>query len=154
MAVKILVVDDEENILTLIRHALEKDGYLICTESDPVQAAQMNLVRYDLILLDVMMPGMDGFTFCEKIRERVDCPILFLTAKTAEKDIILGLGLGGDDYITKPFGIEELRARVQAHLRRDRREKKYIMSIDGAEFRLQAKQVFYKGKELALTKGE
>lgn len=154
MAAKILVVDDERNILSLIKHALEKDGYLVCTESDPVKAEQSNLTEYDLILLDIMMPGMDGFDLCQKIRDRVDCPILFLTAKTAEKDMILGLGFGGDDYITKPFGIGELRARVQAHLRRERREKKHMIFIGDVEFRLQAKRVFYKGEELSFTRGE
>ena len=154
MAVKILAVDDEKNILKLIKTALEKDGYLVYTESDPEKAVQESFAEYDLILLDVMMPGMDGFTFCERIRGQADCPILFLTAKTAEEDVIRGLGLGGDDYITKPFGIGELRARVRAHVRRERRERKYVVSIDGVQFLLQAKQVFYDGKELAFTRGE
>ena len=75
--------------------------------------------RYDLILLDIMMPDMDGFELCDQIRSLVDCPIIFLTAKTQESDIVRGLGIGGDDYITKPFGTNELLARVNAHLRRD-----------------------------------
>lgn len=154
MAVKILAVDDEKSILKLIKTALEKDGYLVHAEPDPEKAVWENFAEYDLILLDVMMPEMDGFTFCEKIREQADCPILFLTAKTAEEDMIRGLGLGGDDYITKPFGIGELRARVRAHLRRERRERKYIASIDGVQFQLQAKKVFYEGEELSFTKGE
>ena len=74
----------------------------------------MELSRYDLILLDVMMPGIDGFTLCREIRETVDCPIVFLTAKTLEEDLMAGLGSGADDYICKPFGLGELRARVQA----------------------------------------
>lgn len=73
---------------------------------------QMELSRYDLILLDVMMPGIDGFTLCREIRETVDCPIVFLTAKTLEEDLMAGLGSGADDYICKPFGLGELRARV------------------------------------------
>lgn len=154
MAVKILAVDDEKSILKLIKTALEKDGYLVHAEPDPERAVRENFAEYDLILLDVMMPEMDGFTFCERIREQADCPILFLTAKMAEEDMIRGLGLGGDDYITKPFGIGELRARVQAHLRRERRERKYIASIDGVQFQLQAKKVFYEGEELSFTKGE
>lgn len=80
---------------------------------------------YDIILLDVMMPGVDGFEYCKKIRNIVDCPILFLTAKTLEEDILYGLGIGADDYITKPFRIAELRARVNAHLRREQRERPF-----------------------------
>ena len=75
------------------------------------------LHRYDLILLDIMMPGMDGFELCKRIRALVDCPILFLTAKTEEKSLVNGLSLGADDYISKPFGVMELRARIHAHLR-------------------------------------
>lgn len=93
------------------------------TVEDPEKLEMDHLNRYQLILLDVMMPGIDGFTLCEKIRDKVDCPILFVTAKSEEKDLMVGLGVGGDDYIIKPFGIGELRARVAAHLRRELREK-------------------------------
>ena len=95
---------------------------------------QMELSRYDLILLDVMMPGIDGFTLCREIRETVDCPIVFLTAKTLEEDLMAGLGSGADDYICKPFGLGELRARVQAHLRRELREKKQVFAVSGLHF--------------------
>ena len=81
------------------------------------------LHRYDLILLDIMMPGIDGFELCKKIRTLVDCPILFLTAKTEENSLVNGLSLGADDYISKPFGVMELRARIHAHLRREHREQ-------------------------------
>ncbi len=108
--IKILAVDDEERILKLIRNALEKEGYEVDAVSDPLRIKKMRLQDYKLILLDVMMPGMDGFTLCEEIRDLADCPILFLTAKTEEKDIMRGLGIGGDDYITKPFGLQELIA--------------------------------------------
>ena len=100
------------------------------------------------------MPGMDGFSLCWKIRDRVDCPILFLTAKTAEKDLMEGLGIGGDDYITKPFGIGELRARVSAHLRREHREKRHMIHIGEVQFSLQEKRVFRQDTEVSLTKGE
>ena len=73
-----------------------------------------------------MMPGIDGYSVCRKIRNIVDCPIIFLTAKTMEEDIVTGLSIGGDDYISKPFGINELRARVNAHLRREHREKQNV----------------------------
>ena len=96
----LLVVDDEVSILELIKNSLGKDGYLItvCQNADDVDIKKLHF--YDLILLDVMMPGTDGFEFCKQIRNMVDCPILFLTAKTLEEDILFGLGIGADDYIT------------------------------------------------------
>lgn len=119
MTVKVLAIDDEEGILKVIRRALEREGYEVDTLSDPLKADLSSLGNYDLILLDVMMPGMDGFELLRKIREKADCPILFLTARTGEEDVMTGLGLGADDYIRKPFGIGELRARVEAHIRRE-----------------------------------
>lgn len=123
MTGNILAVDDEEGILRIIKRALEKDGCQVDTVSDPLLLKNRFLGKYDLILLDVMMPGVDGFSLCRRIRGEVDCPILFLTARTGEEDIMTGLGLGGDDYIRKPFGIGELRSRVQAHIRRERRRR-------------------------------
>ena len=128
---KILAVDDEAKILQIIRKALEKDGHIVQTVQDAAAVRRMELSRYDLILLDVMMPEIDGFTLCREIREIVDCPILFLTAKTLEEDLMIGLGAGADDYIRKPFGLGELRARVQAHLRREVRESVVPAWISG-----------------------
>lgn len=150
----ILVIDDEEEILSLIRRALEREGYRVQTVSNPLEVGKLDLSRYQLILLDIMMPGVDGFTLCGQIREQADCPILFVTAKTAETDLMKGLGVGGDDYITKPFGIGELRARVAAHLRRENREKKYSFSVNGVQFRLQAKRMLYEEREIPLTRSE
>ena len=141
----ILVVDDEPAMLQLIRRVLEKDRHLVSLISDAQTALDMNFSKYDLILLDIMMPGLDGFEFCSQIRSYVDCPIIFLTAKIQEADIVRGLGLGADDYITKPFGTDELRARVNAHLRRDSREKKNAFSISG---------IVFQGEKLPLTKSE
>lgn len=152
--IRILAVDDEERILRLIRNALEKEGYEVTAVSDPLKIRKLRLQEYQLILLDVMMPGIDGFTLCEEIRDLADCPILFLTAKTEEKDIMRGLGIGGDDYITKPFGIGELRARVAAHLRRETREKRHMVSVDGVQFYLKEKRVRYREKEIEFTKSE
>lgn len=152
--IEILAVDDDEGILRIIDKALSKEGYAVKKVSDPLKIETMDLSRYQLILLDVMMPGMDGFTLVEKLRERVDCPILFVTAKTEEEDLMRGLGLGGDDYITKPFRLGELRARVAAHLRREKREKKHVVSVDGVEFYLQAKEIRYQGEILVMTKSE
>lgn len=96
---KILIIDDDLEICSLVKRALEKEGHQVTSQPDPIQAESMPLDLFDLILLDVMMPGKDGFTLCRDIRERVDCPILFLTAKTEECDLMQGLGNGGDDYI-------------------------------------------------------
>ena len=127
----LLVVDDEVSILELIKNSLGKDGYLItvCQNADDVDIKKLHF--YDLILLDVMMPGTDGFEFCKQIRNMVDCPILFLTAKTLEEDILFGLGIGADDYITKPFGVMELISRVKAMLRRSQKtqDKDKILKI-------------------------
>ena len=151
---RILAIDDEKDILMLIKNALAKEGYDVTLLSDPLKIGELNLNAYQLILLDVMMPGQDGFSLCRDIRDQVDCPILFLTAKVQEADIMEGLGIGGDDYITKPFGIGELRARVAAHLRREGRQKKNAVSVGDVQFLLQAKQAVYEGKALELTKSE
>lgn len=152
--IRILAVDDDREILMLMKRALEREGYEVDTVEDPNTLQTESLERYQMILLDVMMPGTDGFTLCRRIRELVDCPILFVTAKTEEKDLMYGLGIGGDDYIVKPFGIGELRARVAAHLRRENREKRHVMRMGNLVFSLQAKQLFYKEQEISLTKSE
>jgi len=152
--IKILAIDDEKGILELIRRALEREGYLVTLLDDPLSLEPEKLGQYQLILLDVMMPGMDGFEVCRRIRDKVDCPILFLTAKTEEGALVKGLGLGGDDYITKPFGIGELRARVAAHLRRENREKKHRIAVGGLEFSMQEKKMYCEGEEIPLTKSE
>ena len=112
------------------------------------------LNRYDLIILDIMMPDVDGFSYCDKIRSLVDCPILFLTAKTMEHDITFGLGLGADDYLTKPFRIAELRARVNAHLRRERRERHTALTFDRIKIDLSEKELRVDNTPVALTKSE
>lgn len=150
----ILAIDDEIAMLRLIKRVLEKDSHLVTIHADAKTMLEMDFSRYDLILLDIMMPGADGYEICSQIRNRVDCPIIFLTAKTQEADIIRGLGLGADDYITKPFGTGELRARVAAHLRRDLRERKNSFSISGVIFNLNAKEAEVETKKLPFTKSE
>lgn len=151
---RILAVDDDKGILAVIKKALEREGCLVDTVDHPEKLRQIKLNTYQLILLDVMMPGTDGFTLCSQIRDQVDCPILFVTAKTEEADLITGLGLGADDYITKPFGIGELRARVAAHLRRENREKRHRVTIGSVEFSLPSKEVYCQGQAVPLTKSE
>lgn len=152
---RLLVIDDEKAILDLVKNSLEKDGHIV-TVCESVADVTINALKnYDLILLDIMMSDVDGFMFCKKIRGIVDCPILFLTAKVMETDIIYGLGIGADDYITKPFRIGELRARVTAHLRRERREHHNTLGFEQEiKFDLSSKELFMKGKKVDLTKSE
>lgn len=117
---KILVVDDEKAIVDLISFNIKKEGYDVVTAYDGEEAiAKVEAENPDLILLDVMLPKMDGFTVCRKLREKISTPIIMITAKEEEVDKVLGLELGADDYMTKPFGIRELTARIKAHLRRN-----------------------------------
>lgn len=119
METKILVVEDEKPIADILKFNLEKEGYKVEIANDGEEAlhkASQN--NPDLILLDVMLPKIDGFQVCRKLREGLSIPILMLTAKEEEVDKVLGLEMGADDYITKPFGMRELLARVKANLRR------------------------------------
>ena len=116
---KILIVDDEKNIADIIAYNLQKEGYEIVKAYDGVAGLALAFSEDpDLILLDIMMPGLDGFEVCERIREKSQVPIIMLTARVEEADKVLGLELGADDYVTKPFGVQELLARVKANLRR------------------------------------
>ncbi len=115
----ILIVDDEQPIVDILVYNLEKEGYNTISASDGVTAVNMALEKKpDLILLDIMLPKMDGLSVCKRIKNSLNVPILMLTAKDSEIDKILGLELGADDYITKPFSVRELVARVKANLRK------------------------------------
>lgn len=151
---RILAIDDEDGILYIIKSALEKEGHEVTAVSNPLTISKEKFCHYDLILLDVMMPEIDGFTLCKGIRDLVDSPIVFLTAKTMEKDLITGLSLGGDDYITKPFGIGELRARVSAHVRREHREKQNAFFRSGLTFHLSCKEIWHEDTSISFTKSE
>lgn len=150
----ILVIDDEPDICKLIERALQKDGHNVSVRNHVLQLEASDVNRYDLLLLDVMMPEVDGFTFCRNIRQDVDCPILFLTAKTMEQDLIDGFAFGADDYIKKPFTLSELRARVSAHLRREKREHHQVLTQEEYRFDLSAKELFIDGERIPLTKSE
>lgn len=116
---KILIVDDEKPIVDILKFNLEKEGYKTIEAYDGEQAVEMALEsKPDLIILDVMLPKMDGFSVCKKIRQKLTCPIIMLTAKEEVVDKIIGLELGADDYMTKPFSIRELTARIKANLRK------------------------------------
>lgn len=150
----ILAIDDEEGILSIIKTALERENHNVDTVSNPISLSKNQYLRYDLILLDVMMPEIDGFSLCKEIRNIVDCPIIFLTAKTMEQDVVTGLSLGADDYILKPFGINELRARVTAHLRREHREKQNAFFISNLKFYMASKEVYFNDVLVPFTKSE
>jgi len=119
---KILIVDDEKEVVRMLESFFRLKGYDTITAYNGEEAMQKVSGNPDLILLDINMPGMDGTEVCLKIREYVSCPILFLTAKVEDADKIRGFSVGGDDYIVKPFSVEELGARVAAHIRRDHRQ--------------------------------
>ena len=116
---KILVVDDEASIVTMLAYNLKKEGYDVVTAEDgEVALEKFESENPDLLLLDIMMPKMDGYEVCRKIREKSNVPIIILTARADEVDKVVGLEMGADDYVTKPFGNRELIARVKANLRR------------------------------------
>lgn len=119
MSKKILIVDDEKNIVDILKFNLKKEGFSTIEAYDGEEGYEMALSQKpDLILLDIMLPKMDGFTVCRKVRQTLSTPIIMLTAKEEEVDKVLGLELGADDYMTKPFSPRELIARVKANLRR------------------------------------
>lgn len=153
---KILAVDDEQDIRNLLKECLELEGYLVYTAKDGMEAMENIRHNPDLIIMDVNMPDMDGYTVCGKIRDYVDCPILFLTARTQEQDKVSGFQAGGDDYIVKPFGMDELLARVEAHLRREERRQKqrnvYLKGSLAIDF--SGRQVLVDGEDAGLTKTE
>ena len=116
---RILLVDDEQAVLTLLSYPLAQDGYEVVRAADGIEAlARFDEAEFDLVVLDVTMPHLDGLEVCRRVRASSSVPIIMLTAKTEEIDKVLGLELGADDYITKPFSIREFRSRVKAALRR------------------------------------
>ncbi len=160
MAKKVLVVDDEKLIVKGIRFSLEQDGMEVDCAYDGEEAFRMAQENtYDMILLDVMLPKMDGFEVCQAIREFSDMPIVMLTAKGDDMDKILGLEYGADDYITKPFNILEVKARIKAIMRRTQNSKpkeKNSSVIEQGDLKLEceSRRLYIKGKEINLTAKE
>ncbi len=133
---KILIVDDEKSIVDILKFNLRKEGFTTIEAYDGEQAVELALSeKPDLILLDVMLPKMDGFTVCRKLRQSISTPILMLTAKEEEVDKVLGLELGADDYITKPFSQRELMARIKANIRRTAMEEVAATRTNTVEIR-------------------
>ncbi len=160
MGKKILVVDDEKLIVKGIRFSLEQDGMEVDCAYDGEEALNMAKEHtYDLILLDVMLPKYTGFEVCQMIREFSDVPVIMLTAKGDDMDKILGLEYGADDYITKPFNILEVKARIKAILRRigkqkAEKENDNILSKNDMRIDRQSRRVYVKEKEINLTAKE
>ncbi len=160
MARKVLVVDDEKLIVKGIRFSLEQDGMEVSCAYDGEEA--LNMVRendYDIILLDLMLPKMSGLEVCQQIREFSNVPIIMLTAKGEDMDKILGLEYGADDYITKPFNILEVKARLKAIIRRTNRsdttaEKDKIVQVGDLKMDCDGRRVFIAGREVNLTAKE
>lgn len=118
-AAHILIVDDEPSITEFVSYAMKKEGFAVDVAGDGEKALElMGESPYDLFVLDIMLPGMDGYELCRRIRARSSAPVLFLSARDTELDKVVGLEIGGDDYLAKPFGVRELLARVRALLRR------------------------------------
>ena len=154
---KILVVDDEELLVKGIRFNLQNDGYDVVTGTNGLEAVQLaETERPELIILDVMMPEMDGLTACSKIREFSNVPIILLTAKAEDMDKLMGFEQGADDYLTKPFNILELKARIRALLRRSgtTEEKQNLLTIGDITLELDARNAYSNGKLADLTAKE
>lgn len=153
---KILIVDDEKGVVSLLKDYFTLNGYETITAENGAQAIDQIGKKPDLILLDVNMPDMDGIAVCEKIRDYVTCPILFLTAKIEDSDKIKGFAAGGDDYIIKPFSIDELGARVAAHLRRQYRNivQTNVRFYGNLAIDYSAKTIAAKDKTISFAKKE
>ncbi len=156
MAYKILIVDDEKMMTDLLSNHLRDCGYDTFVANNSSEAAALLQKLPDLIILDINMPGTNGLELCKNIRNHTSCPILFVTARITEQDKINGFQYGGDDYITKPFSLNELTARVAAHLRRDERgkNKPNILTSNELLVNLSERTVFYNGTEIPFSKRE
>lgn len=153
---KVLLVDDDTKLLKFLKSLLEMENYIIYTAENGEEALRKVNVQPDLILLDINMPQMNGLELCIKIRNHVSCPIIFLTACIEDQDKINGLRSGGDDYIVKPFNIDELLARMDAHLRREKRHirKKKLFFSDDLCVDYSGRKIIYKQTEIEITKAE
>lgn len=156
MQKKLLIIDDEKDLLETLKMYFELSDYHVFTAKNGVEGLQLLNKKPDLILLDVNMPEMDGISFCQEIREVVHVPIIFLSAKIDQTSRMEGLIAGGDDYLLKPFNLEELALRIEVHLRRENRVKKEesITYFGDLGFFYQRKEVRCKGELIPLTKTE
>lgn len=156
MGQKVMIIDDEIDILKMLDKYFSLNGYNVSLASGGREALEKLSQQPDIILLDINMPDIDGISLCKKIRDFVSCPILFLTANAEDTDKIKGFSVGGDDYIVKPFSIDELGARVSAHLRRENRTKVKTQILFDEDLAIDyiERKVFFKEKEIPLLKKE
>ncbi len=152
--INILIVDDEEDVVEVVSHFLEEEGYSIHTAYDGEEALEKATNDIDLILLDIMLPGIDGYEVCKRLRARVETemiPIIFLTAKIEEEDQVKGLMLGGDAYLTKPVSQQIIAAHVKAVLRRSGVEESKTLTVEGLTIYEDEYRASLEGKDLGLT---
>jgi DNA-binding response OmpR family regulator len=153
---KILVVEDEEKISRIVKSYLDQEGFTVSVAPTGQKALELIKRGYDLIILDLMLPDMEGETLCSTIRQSFDLPIIILTAKGTEDERVRGLGLGADDYVVKPFSPRELVARVKAHLRRSQRKENQILSFNrgGLKISIPSMEVKSKDNVVSFTRTE
>ncbi len=159
MSGRILLVDDESDIVDPVRYALERDGFVVEVARDGERALELaREERFDLVLLDVMLPRLSGFDVCRTLRAESDVPIILLTARDAEVDRVLGLEIGADDYVTKPFSTAELVSRVRANLRRRELDRGVgtasVVTVAGVRIDLARHVVTVDGRDVELTPSE
>lgn len=156
MQKKLLIIDDEKDLLETLKTYFELSNYCVFTAENGAEGLQLLNRKPDLILLDVTMPEMDGLSFCKEIREVVHVPIIFLSAKIDQTSRMEGLIAGGDDYLLKPFSLEELALRIEVHLRRENRsrEDESVAYFGELSIFYQRKEVCCRGEKLPLTKTE
>ncbi|KWX78983.1 chemotaxis protein CheY [Paenibacillus riograndensis] len=156
---RILIIDDEVALVLLLTDELQAKGHEVLAAYDGNEGVRLADSEPDLVILDIMMPGMNGFEVCRSIRDRVSCPIIFLSARQSEADRVRGLTLGGDDYVIKPFGLRELLARIEANLRREERarqkpQQQSRLRFGKLELSLKERLVSVAGEPVALTRRE
>ncbi len=158
---KILVVDDEQDLLEILKFNLETEGYQVSTATSAEEALTMDIGAQNLLLLDVMMGGMSGFALAHKLKEQpstASIPIIFLTARDTENDTVTGFNLGADDYISKPFSIREVLVRIRAVLRRtasaEGGDEPQVLSYQGIVMNMDKKTVTIDGEDVPFTKTE
>lgn len=156
MNTKILIADDEADIVAMLASFFESKGYIVLSAMNGSEVLKQVEKQPDIILLDINMPGSDGLEVCERIRDHVSCPILFLTARIEDTDKVKGFAVGGDDYIVKPFSLMELDARIRAHLRREARHNFEAQIKFSGELTIDYSErcLFFAGKRIGLAKKE